>query len=397
VSQMNRRRALTLLAGLGVAGMATACGSDSEADDAGPPLSDIPVKIGLLVPQTGGFKTIGDDLINGFQLFLDLHDGRLGGHKVTLYTADEGESPKTGKEGLDSLLAKGVTAVSGVVSSSVMLEIRERIRAAKVPLVGSNASPVDVQGDVFIWRTSFVNNEVGKAMGRYLKNNDRGQVALVAPGSPAGTDAMEGFLEEFGRANSRLAGQPIYTGPAANPGKGYFAPAISAINGANPDSVFCFFAGPAAIEFVKELRAARPGTKIYAAGFVTEGRALTELGETAKGIVTALNYSSDLPNASNRIFAAAYRKVHGASPSTYAMASYDAAQVLDRAIVLAGENPSALEINRMLGKVGQVDSPRGVWQFNQSRTPQQKWYLREVRRDGQVLSNVLISELSTLG
>ena len=51
----------------------------------------------------------------------------------------------------------------------------------------------------------------------------------------------------------------------------------------------------------------------------------------------------------------------------------------------------------MLGRVGQIDSPRGNWQFNQSRTPQQKWYLREVRRDGQVLSNVLISELGTLG
>jgi branched-chain amino acid transport system substrate-binding protein len=79
------------------------------------------------------------------------------------------------------------------------------------------------------------------------------------------------------------------------------------------------------------------------------------------------------------------------------MASYDAAQVLDKAIGLAGKNVTPQQINLMLGKVGQIDSPRGSWQFNQSRTPQQRWYLREVRRDGQVLSNVLISDLATLG
>jgi branched-chain amino acid transport system substrate-binding protein len=51
----------------------------------------------------------------------------------------------------------------------------------------------------------------------------------------------------------------------------------------------------------------------------------------------------------------------------------------------------------MLGQVGQVDSPRGVWQFNTPRTPQQKWYLRQVRPDGPVLGNVTISDLATLG
>jgi branched-chain amino acid transport system substrate-binding protein len=79
------------------------------------------------------------------------------------------------------------------------------------------------------------------------------------------------------------------------------------------------------------------------------------------------------------------------------MASYDAAQVLDQAIRVAGDTPNPQQVNLALGKIGQIDSPRGVWQFNQPRTPQQKWYLREVQLDGQVLSNVLVTELATLG
>ena len=89
--------------------------------------------------------------------------------------------------------------------------------------------------------------------------------------------------------------------------------------------------------------------------------------------------------------------VSPASPTTYAMASYDAAQVLDQAIQLTGGAPTPQQVNLALGRIGQIDSPRGIWQFNQPRTPQQKWYLREVQRDGQVMSNVLINELATLG
>jgi branched-chain amino acid transport system substrate-binding protein len=397
VSQMDRRRALSLFAGLGAAGFAAACGSDSNADDTAVPQSDIPVKIGLLVPQTGGLKTIGDDIANGFQLYLDLHQKRLGGHPVILHTADEGETPKSGKEGLNQLLGKGVDAVTGVVNSAVMLEIRDAIRDAKVPLVASNASPAALQGQVYIWRTSFVDNEIGKAMGAYLTREGQGKVAVVTPNSQLGKDVDDGFRDGFSKLNSRLITNRILAGADPSPGKGYFAATLDAIKTSGAESVFCFFAGPAAVEFVKAYRAANVEARLYGGGFLTEGRVLTELGNDARGIRTALNYSADLPNAANRTFAAAYRKLHGASPTAFAMASYDAAQALDRAIVLAGENPTALEINRQLGKVGQIDSPRGVWQFNQSRTPQQKWYLREVKEDGQVLSNVLISELTTLG
>ena len=395
MSQMERRRALKLLAGLGASGFIAACGS-SDTDDS-LPLSNIPVKIGLLVPQTGVFKPIGDEIVNGFQLYLSLHARRLGGHPVDLRIADEGETEKSGKAGLDKLIDGGADAISGVVSSSVMLAIRDTIRAAKIPLVGSNASPVALQGEVYIWRTSYVNSDCGQAIGPYVASRVTGKVAMVAPSYPAGQDAIAGFQEGFG-SRSKLIEQPFWTGTAINPGKGYYRSALDAIRAANVEAVFCFFVGPAAIEFVKEFRAAQLGADLYAAGFLTEGTALTELEEAdAKGIFTALNYSADLPNNANRVFAAAYRKAHGVSPTTYAMASYDAAQVLDKAIGLAGENPTAQQINLMLGKVGQVDSPRGVWQFNQSRTPQQKWYLREVRKDGQVLSNVLVSELSTLG
>ncbi|MGV9210364.1 ABC transporter substrate-binding protein [Micromonospora sp. RB23] len=395
MSQMNRRRALQLLAALGTTGFATACGSDT-ADQ--PTATKSPIKIGLIAPKAGGFKSIGDDITNGFQLFLDLHNQQLGGHPVELLTADEGETAKTGKAAVDQLLKQNVLALTGVVNSSVMVGIRDTVEDARVPLIGSNASPSSLQSVVYIWRTSYVLDEAGRALGLYLRDQlpANGRIAIIVPENVGSPDVVRGFKQGFGVTDSRISDPVTNTSPTPNPGKTTYVADIEKALRKNPTAVFCFFAGAAAVEFIKQLRDQFSGP-VYAPGFLTEGTVLESLDRDALGIQTALNYSADLNNTSNRVFASAYRKKHQTTPTTYAMASYDAAQVLDQAIQLTGGSPSPQQVNLALGKLGQIDSPRGIWQFNQPRTPQQKWYLREVQRDGQVMSNVLTNELATLG
>ncbi|WDZ85951.1 ABC transporter substrate-binding protein [Micromonospora cathayae] len=395
---MNRRRALQLLAAaVGTTGLSAACGTDTGDSTTE---QGSPIKIGLVAPRAGGYKPIGDEILNGFQLFLDLNDQRLGNRPVTLLTADEGENATTGKAAVDGLLQQGVTALTGVVNSSVMVGIRDTVEQARVPLVGSDASPATLQSVVYIWRTSYVLDEPGRALGRYLRQRlpQGDQIVIIAPENVGSLDVVKGFTQEFGESDPRLAGEPIWTRFATDPGSGFFAADIQRALARNPNAVFCFYAGPAAVQFIKQLRGTGYRGPIYAPGFLTEGSVLTEIKPAeATNILTSLNYSADLNNAANRRFAAAYRKTHNASPTTYAMASYDAAQVLDKAIRLAGPDANAQQVNLALGKVGQIDSPRGPWQFNQPRTPQQKWYLRRVQLDGQVLANTLVSELATLG
>jgi branched-chain amino acid transport system substrate-binding protein len=398
---MDRRQALKLFAALGGTGLAAACSTDTgigaEADQ---PVSDDPVRIGLIAPQAGGYKPIGDEITKGFQLFLDLNEGRLGGHPVQVVPADEGETAETGRAALDGLLKQNVLALTGVVNSAVMLGIRDAVEQAKVPLVGSNASPAALQSVVYIWRTSYINDEPGRALAPYMAGQvprDR-KITIIAPDQQAGRDAVQGFQKAFGDADGRISGPVLWTQFSTNPGKDAFASKISELRARNPDAIFCFYEGAAAVEFLKQLRAAGYRNKIYAPGFLTEGTVLSELKpDEANGIMTALNYSADLNNSANRRFASAYRKAHGVSPTTYAMASYDAAQALHRAIRIAGPRPTPQNVNLALGKVGRIDSPRGPWQFNQTRTPQQRWYLRKVQYDGQLLSNVLVNELATLG
>jgi branched-chain amino acid transport system substrate-binding protein len=296
-----------------------------------------------------------------------------------------------------------VLALTGVVNSAVMVGIRDTVEKARVPLIGSNASPKSLQSVVYIWRTSYVLDEPGRAIGPYMAQRlpAGSRVAIVAPDNLGSRDVIQGLQAQFSTAGSsdpRIADPVIWTDATSTPGGTAYTADIRTALARQPDAIFCHFAGPAAVQFIKQLYREGWTGPVYAPGFLTEGTVLDEVQEVeARNIVTSLNYSADLNNTANRTFASAYRKTHGASPTTYAMASYDAAQVLDKAIRLAGGDPTPQQVNLALGKIGQIDSPRGAWQFNQPRTPQQKWYLRKVQRDGQVLSNVLINELATLG
>jgi branched-chain amino acid transport system substrate-binding protein len=406
---MNRRRALQLLAALGTTGLAAGCGSGTDSADEAKPGS--PIKIGLIVPGSGPNKFIGDEITNGFQLFLNLNEGQLGGHPVTLVPAEEGDTAKTGQAAVDGLLKEGVLALTGVVSSAVMTGIRDAVEQARVPLIGSNASPISLQSVVYIWRTSYVLNEPGEALGQYLRQtlDDSSRIAIFATQGQSSRDVIDGLRRGYEQGGRRLTEEPIFTTDFANPGKGVYTGSIRKAldRRPGPDAVFCHYSGAQAVQFIKQLYAQGYQGPIYAPGFLTEGAVLGQLDDGEKGeeraliekygIQTALNYSADLNNTANRVFASAYRKTHNVSPTTYAMASYDAAQVLDKAIRLVGENPTPQQVNLALGKIGQIDSPRGAWQFNQPRTPQQKWYLRRVELDGRMLSNVVISELATLG
>lgn len=396
--QIDRRQALKLFAALGAAGFAAACATDEGADNE-PELSDDPVRIGLLAPQTGPLKVIGDDLVNGFQLYLQLNQNRLGGHPVQLVTADEGADAKSAKAAIESLIQQGALALTGMANSSSLASVRDTIEGATVPLIATNGVPGSLQGVLYIWSASFVDSDPSQALGSYLSSvvPTNQQVAIVAPTDDTGRDAVDKFRQTFGATDSRLI-ETFWTDTTTAPNKDFFRPTFAQLKGSGADVVYAFYTGPAAVEFVKQYRSEGLKATIYAPGGFTEGTAIEDMGpEAAQGIYTAMNYSADLNNAANRLFATAYQREHDQLPSASAMASYDAAQVLDRAIRLCRGRPTAQQINLMLGRVGQIDSPRGAWQFNQPRTPQQRWYLRQVRPDGQVMSNVLLSELATLG
>ncbi|WP_433531309.1 ABC transporter substrate-binding protein [Micromonospora sp. CA-263727] len=372
-----------------------ACTSSSDDTDR--------VRIGLLVSLSGVYTTVGEDMRRGFQLYVDTHDGRLGGREVEVVVADEGEGPDTAVPAAQKLLERDrVVALTGLVGGATVDKVQNLTHERKVPLIGANARPGwPASRDLsYTWHTSYNSDEPGIAAAAYIKSQvGDGTVYAIGPDYQGGYDELRGFTETFSKLGGRLAnpnGETMFT---PYPQTQSFLSYLNDAAATNPSAVYTFYAGEQAVTFVKNYQ--ESGLKfvpLYAAGFLTEGAVLDKQGTAATGIKNVLNYSPTLPNPANQEFVAAWSAAgFPGQPTTFAMASYDAAAVLDRALAGVDGEVTSEKLNAAIGQVGRIESPRGDWQFHpEQHRPVQRWYLREVRPDGPVLTNVLLQDLATL-
>jgi branched-chain amino acid transport system substrate-binding protein len=353
------------------------------------------VRVGLVVPQSGVYAALGTDMQRGWQLWLDGNGNRFGDYTVETVVADEGESPQTGVPAVQRVLqSDGVDVVVGLVNSATALGVRDLLTESRKLLVVTNAGAEGLTAanrTPYIWRTSFTNGQVAAAMGTHLAESGFSEgVYTIAPDYAAGTEVITGFRRAFETGGGRVVGE-------AKPPFGTtsdYQPFLTAIQNSGARATFCFFSGAEAITFVRQYTQFGLSSRIplYGSGFLTEGSVLEQQGAAALGVQTTLHYSDQLDNPANAAFVEAYTAAHGESPSCFSVQTWDAANVLNRAL----RSTSALDGDALataLGGLGSIgDSPRGPWTF-ENQTPRQTMYLRRVEDVRGTLVNAVVQDL----
>ncbi|OEV05048.1 ABC transporter substrate-binding protein [Streptomyces oceani] len=377
---------------LSVAASAGCSSSGSSEDDT--------LKIGLLASLSGTYEPVGTELRDGFKLYLDTHDGKLGGKKVELVIGDEGDGPATARPAAEKMIKKDqVDAMTGIVANGSYNSVLPLAEKAKIPLVSSNGRP-PVKNVDRLWHTSFLSDEPGQAIAEYVHEEVDGPVYAIGPDYQGGYDEVGGFTKEFKKEGGELANPDGKTTWTPFPKTTNFLPYFSDIAKSDAEAIYTFYAGKAAVDFVKQYAKSDASHLPLYTAFATEGSTLKAQGKAAKDVYSVQNYSADLDNDANRKFVSDWTAKHDTTPTEYAMASYDAASVLDKAIGEASKKGEVTSetINKAIGGLGKIDSPRGPWEFNEkTHAPVQKWYLRQVRPDGDQLANVKVQDLKTLG
>lgn len=391
---MHRRASRRTLASLLATGLALAvcvgcAGAEADSDT---------VKIGFVASLSGTYQAAGEDLRDGFQLYLDTHGGTFGGRRVELVVADEGDGPATALPAATRLVKQErVAALAGIVASGSYQAISAMTMENRLPLVGANGRP-GVPDTTWLWHTSFINDEPGAAIAPYVREHVDGPVYVIGPDYQGGHDQLRGFTDAFTGLGGTLAnpdGKPTLT---PFPATTNFLPYFSQIKASGARAVYTFYAGKGAIDFVTQYAQSDLKDLPLYGSSLTEGAVLKAQGPAAEGVLNVQNYSPDLDNPVNKEFVAAWSQRHDRVPTAQAMASYDAAAVLDKAIATISGKVTPEAINKAIGSLGQIDSPRGPWRFSATtHTPIQRWYLREVRRDGATLANRVVQDLAVIG
>jgi branched-chain amino acid transport system substrate-binding protein len=398
MAHLSRRR-LSTTCGVGVLAMAlAACGGGSLGGDDGGSGGGAEgggtVRVGLVIPQAGVYTPLGEDMQQGWELWLDQNDGKMGDFEVETVIADEGESPDTGVPAVQRLLTEdSVDALVGIVNSATALGVAEQVTESEVPLIVANAGAEAITKDAsspYVWRSSFTNAQIAAAMGAHLAEEGVSPVYVMASDYAAGQEVVAGFTEAYEAGGGTIAGQALTPFGTTQD----YQPFLSGVQSSGAAATFVFYAGGEAVSFVQQY--AQFGLKdsipLYGSGFLTEGSVLEAQGAAAVGVRTTLHYSTEIDNEANAEFVQAYQEAYDELPTTYAVQAYDAANVLGRALSESGD-VSGPAITEALAGLGEIDdSPRGPWSFN-NQTPEQSIYLREVADEGGTLLNTVVEDL----
>jgi branched-chain amino acid transport system substrate-binding protein len=392
---MNNLKAAASLVAMLVLGSALAgCGANSLSASSGSEASADAIKLGLMAPSSGVYASIGKDLTRGMRLYLDQHDGRLGGRKVDLVTVDEGGGPDTGTPAARRLIQQDkVVAATGVVNSATGAAVAPMFDAAHIPVV-SSAQLAYGTTLPYWWVDSYPNAATSTSMADYLgKTLTKGDgVYLISSDYSQGHAIMGSMAKLLAARGIRVLGT-TYTPLSSTLD---FQPYLSDIKKAGAHAVYAYYAGADAVRFVKQYSQSGLGGQatLYANLALTEGN-LAAQGDTAVGVVTNSIYTAQLDTPENTAFVRDYGKAYGGDePSVYSEMQYAAASVLDKALgTLKGKSVTGTQIRDAIASLGEITTPRGSWRFDENHMPTQMIYLRKAQANGATVTNPVIARL----
>ena len=291
------------------------------------------VDVGVLLPFSGVYAALGNEIEAGFALGLDTFAADLG-VEIVLHREDTEVTPAIGLAKTRKLILQDeVDAIVGIVSSGVLGAVRDVVNGAGVPLVVANAGNDEATGadcSPYITRVSFSNGQVNRPMGRWMAEQGIKRVYTLAPDYAAGRQMIGGFTQSFTAAGGEIAGSDFTPFQQTQD----FGPYIAQARASGADALFVFYAGGEAIAFVNQYASfgAAADLPLYGSGFLTSQLYVGAQGASAEGVVTALHYVPTLDTPENAAFVSAFKAANGRLPSEYAVQGYDAARALAEAL-----------------------------------------------------------------
>ena len=337
------------------------------------------LRIGFIAPMTGIFAQVGKDMVNGFQMYLDEHGGKLGGMEVKFIVEDDQAKPDLGVTKAKKLVLQdkvqmfigGVLASTGYALAPVSSELKT-IYIASIPAADDLTQRQADKYPLF-FRTGWSSSQPHHPLGQWACDQGYKKIVTVGADYAFGYESVGGFQKAFEDCGGKIV-QKIW--PAL--GTKDFGPYIPTIK-ADADAVFTLMVGPMSLQFPKQLRAAGYKKPIVGGGTSYDEFALPFMGDEVIGDVSALQYSAALETPKNIAFVKDYRSKYGKVPSYFSESNYTTAQLIDDVIKKAGGKWPGSEKFIDMASAEKIDAVRGPVSF-EDRNPVQNVYIKKVEK-----------------
>jgi branched-chain amino acid transport system substrate-binding protein len=338
------------------------------------------VRIGFVDTFSGPAAAIGIDARNAFELALDHLGRKMDGKPVQVIYEDDQQKPDVGKQKTEKLiLSDKVDFLVGYNWSNVLLASLKPAVDARTFLIDINAGPSQLAGELcspYVFSTSWQNDQEPGAMGLYLNQKGIKSVFLIGPNYVAGKERLAGFKSTF---KGQVLGEEYTVWPTQLD----FSAELTKARASKAEAIFVFFPGAAGVQFLNQYVQAgmRQQIPLYTDG-VSDELSLPLQKGNALGVLSVMEWVNDLPNETNKRFVADYRKKYpGLRPSFYGAQAYDAAQLINSAVVAVKGDLTKKDAMKAEMEKANFKSVRGPFRYGNNHIPVQNFYLSEVVKD----------------
>src|SRR6202789_756913 len=241
------------------------------------------VKIGLILPMTGGQASTGKQIDNAIKLYMQQNGDTVAGKKVEIILKDDAALPDNTKRLVQELIVNDkVNLIAGFGVTPAALAAAPLATEAKIPeIVMAAGTSIITERSPYIVRTSFTLAQSSTIIGDWAVKNGIERVATLTSDYAPGNDALASFKEHFIAGGGEIA-QEVKV-PLANPD---FAPFLQRMKDAKPDAMFVFVPAGQGGNFMKQYAERgldKSGIKVIGPGDVMDDDLLTPVGVAGSG------------------------------------------------------------------------------------------------------------------
>src|SRR3979490_2478193 len=320
------------------------------------------VKIGLILPMTGGQASTGKQIDNAVKLYMQQKGDTVAGKKIEIILKDDAAVPDNTKRLAQELIVNDkVSFIAGFGVTPAALAAAPLATQGKIPeIVMAAGTSIITERSPYIVRTSFTLAQSSTIIADWAVKNGIKKVATLTSDYAPGNDALNFFKQNFTAGGGEIVEEVKV--PLANPD---FAPFLQRMKDAKPDAMFVFVPAGQGGNFMKQYaERGLTGIKVIGPGDVMDDDLLNGMGDAALGAVTAHLYSAAHPSAMNKDFVAAYKKAFNARPGFMAVGGYDGIRLIYEALKkTGGKTDGDALVEAMKGMKG--ESPPGPLSMDQ--------------------------------
>ena len=353
------------------------------------------IKIGALLPTTGVYASLGQNLLNGMELYFEENNWEIAGKKIEVIHEDSEADPQVSLRKLRKLIDQdNIDILTGPVSTAVAYALRDEVDKKKLPYLVSHAGGNDLvrsKRSDYIWRSSFSSWQIGHSMGEWAYENVGKKIYLTAADYAFGHEVAEAFKEAYTKAGGEIVDE-VYP-PLGN---NDFSSYLAKMNRDDIDGIYAFYAGSDAVRFVQQYEQYGLKGKIplIGSGWLNAEDTRPQQKLAPEGIKSALFWDYNLDTPENKAFVEAYEKKFDQRPSIESLEGYDAAMIIGEAIEsLNGDVSDSEKLVEAISNV-EITSPRGPIKFDkETHNIIQNIYIMETVVENNTTENKVIDTI----